>query len=59
MEIPWIHRDHVHQPFDDRTWHHLRTTLTHRSPSPEHGKPTSPTPWTTSNAALNPEAPPH
>ncbi|RPE28036.1 DDE-type integrase/transposase/recombinase [Kitasatospora cineracea] len=30
VEIPWIHRDHVHQPFDDRTWHHLRTTLTAR-----------------------------
>ncbi|WP_344588533.1 Mu transposase C-terminal domain-containing protein [Kitasatospora paracochleata] len=36
VEIPWIHRDHVHQPFDDRTWHHLRTTLTHRSESPDH-----------------------
>ncbi|MCC9312323.1 hypothetical protein LN042_35585 [Kitasatospora sp. RB6PN24] len=36
VEIPWIHRDHVHQPFDDRTWHHLRTTFTHRSHSPDH-----------------------
>ncbi|WP_404871090.1 Mu transposase C-terminal domain-containing protein (plasmid) [Kitasatospora griseola] len=36
VEIPWIHRDHVHQPFDDRTWHHLRTALTHRSESPDH-----------------------
>jgi transposase InsO family protein len=24
-EIPWIHRDHVHQPFDDHTWQHIRT----------------------------------
>ncbi|MDJ1645219.1 Mu transposase C-terminal domain-containing protein [Streptomyces pakalii] len=24
-EIPWIHRDHTHQPFNDRTWQYLRT----------------------------------
>ncbi|MEU7161953.1 hypothetical protein AB0A82_23210 [Streptomyces chrestomyceticus] len=24
-EIPWIHRDHVHQPFDERTWQHIKT----------------------------------
>ncbi|ARF83367.1 DDE-type integrase/transposase/recombinase [Kitasatospora aureofaciens] len=30
VEIPWIHRDHVHQPFDDRTWDHLRTTALRR-----------------------------
>ncbi|GAA2768628.1 hypothetical protein GCM10010103_76710 [Streptomyces paradoxus] len=23
-EIPWIHRDHVHQPFNDHTWQHPR-----------------------------------
>ncbi|MEV8345911.1 Mu transposase C-terminal domain-containing protein [Streptomyces niveus] len=23
-EIPWIHRDHVHRPFDERTWQHIR-----------------------------------
>jgi hypothetical protein len=28
-EIPWIHRDHVHQPFDDHTWHHIRTLTLH------------------------------
>ncbi|MFD8346007.1 transposase, partial [[Kitasatospora] papulosa] len=22
---PWIHRDHVHRPFDERTWQHIRT----------------------------------
>ncbi|MGW7360420.1 Mu transposase C-terminal domain-containing protein [Streptomyces sp. NPDC054802] len=24
-EIPWIHRAHVHQPFNDHTWQHIRT----------------------------------
>ncbi|MFE4015176.1 Mu transposase C-terminal domain-containing protein [Streptomyces sp. NPDC059112] len=24
-EIPWIHRDHAHQPFNDRTWQYLQT----------------------------------
>ncbi|WP_431782412.1 hypothetical protein [Streptomyces chumphonensis] len=24
-EIPWIHRDHVHRPFDERAWQHTRT----------------------------------
>ncbi|MEU6102751.1 Mu transposase C-terminal domain-containing protein [Streptomyces flaveolus] len=24
-EIGWIHRGHVHQPFNDRTWQHIRT----------------------------------
>ncbi|WP_374109123.1 Mu transposase C-terminal domain-containing protein [Streptomyces sp. CC228A] len=24
-EVPWIHRDHVHRPFDERTWQHIRT----------------------------------
>ncbi|MFI9810216.1 Mu transposase C-terminal domain-containing protein [Streptomyces sp. NPDC052301] len=27
-EIGWIHRDHVHQPFNDRTWQHIRTLAT-------------------------------
>ena len=31
-EIPWIHRDHVHRPFNDHTWHHIKNTLTHPSP---------------------------
>ncbi|MFE1318336.1 hypothetical protein [Kitasatospora phosalacinea] len=39
MEIPWIHRDHVHQPFDDRTWHHLRQALlTRRGSSRAHDR---------------------
>ncbi|KDQ71452.1 Mu transposase C-terminal domain-containing protein [Streptomyces sp. NTK 937] len=28
-EIPWIHRDHVHRPFDERTWQHIRTLTLH------------------------------
>ncbi|MEU2297761.1 Mu transposase C-terminal domain-containing protein [Streptomyces antibioticus] len=28
-EIPWIHRDHVHQPFNDHTWQHIRTLAVH------------------------------
>ncbi|MFD7499287.1 hypothetical protein ACFV8T_44830 [Streptomyces sp. NPDC059832] len=30
-EIPWIHREHAHQPFNDRTWQYLRTTTAHRA----------------------------
>ncbi|MFC8876011.1 Mu transposase C-terminal domain-containing protein [Streptomyces ardesiacus] len=28
-EIPWIHRNHVHQPFNDDTWQHIRTHAQH------------------------------
>ncbi|MFH9984012.1 Mu transposase C-terminal domain-containing protein [Streptomyces sp. NPDC017179] len=28
-EIPWIHRDHVHQPFNDHTWQHIRSLALH------------------------------
>ncbi|WP_406117685.1 Mu transposase C-terminal domain-containing protein [Streptomyces sp. NBC_00989] len=24
-EIPWIHRDHIHQPFNTATWQHIKT----------------------------------
>jgi hypothetical protein len=27
-EIPWIHRTHVHRPFNEQTWQHIRTTIT-------------------------------
>ncbi|MGW0469195.1 Mu transposase C-terminal domain-containing protein [Streptomyces sp. NPDC003027] len=27
--IPWIHRDHVHRPFDERTWQHIKTLALH------------------------------
>ncbi|MHA4779817.1 Mu transposase C-terminal domain-containing protein [Streptomyces sp. MSC1_001] len=30
-EIPWIHRDHTHQPFNDRIWHYLRTITAQRA----------------------------
>ncbi|SHM27010.1 Mu transposase C-terminal domain-containing protein [Streptomyces yunnanensis] len=30
-EIPWIHRDHVHQPFNDHTWQHIKTLTLHSS----------------------------
>ncbi|GAB2885011.1 Mu transposase C-terminal domain-containing protein [Streptomyces mayteni] len=30
VELPWIHRDHTHWPFDERTWQHIRaTTIRH------------------------------
>ncbi|MEU1439263.1 Mu transposase C-terminal domain-containing protein [Streptomyces sp. NPDC005786] len=28
-EIPWIHRDHTHHPFNENTWNRIRTTITH------------------------------
>lgn len=24
-EIPWIHRDHIHEPFNSATWQHIKT----------------------------------
>ncbi|MFE4632765.1 Mu transposase C-terminal domain-containing protein [Streptomyces sp. NPDC056773] len=33
-EIPWIHRDHTHQPFNERTWQHVRAQ-TVRHPDPD------------------------
>ena len=36
VEIPWIHRDHVHQPFDDRTWDHIRATALRRGDRDQH-----------------------
>ncbi|MYT19499.1 transposase, partial [Streptomyces sp. SID7760] len=29
-EIGWIHRDHVHQPFNDHLWQHLKTHIEQR-----------------------------
>ncbi|MFE9813217.1 hypothetical protein [Streptomyces sp. NPDC005548] len=26
-EIPWIHRDHLHRPFNEQTFHHIRSHL--------------------------------
>ncbi|MFJ3043172.1 hypothetical protein [Streptomyces tendae] len=30
-EIPWVHRDHVHQSFNDHTWQHIRTHARHNN----------------------------
>ncbi|MGP4001140.1 transposase [Streptomyces sp. 8N706] len=58
-EIPWIHRDHVHQPFNDRTWQHIRPSpCTATAATPSSTKPTSPTPSTSSCAASTAATPP-
>ncbi|WP_280905819.1 Mu transposase C-terminal domain-containing protein [Streptomyces sp. SAI-117] len=28
-EVPWIHRDHIHEPFTGDVWRHIRTTTHH------------------------------
>ncbi|WP_311736968.1 hypothetical protein [Streptomyces sp. Ag109_G2-6] len=33
-EIPWIHRDHTHHPFNERTWQHVRAQAI-RHPDPD------------------------
>lgn len=33
-EIPWIHRDHTHHPFNERTWQHVRAQAI-RQPDPD------------------------
>ncbi|MBT2472582.1 DDE-type integrase/transposase/recombinase [Streptomyces sp. ISL-66] len=35
-EIGWIHRDHVHQPFNDHLWQHLKTEVEHRGDSEQY-----------------------
>ncbi|MGW2668147.1 transposase [Streptomyces sp. NPDC001272] len=32
-EIGWIHRDHVHEPFNDHLWQHLKSEVEHRGDS--------------------------
>jgi transposase InsO family protein len=34
-EIPWIHRDHTHHPFNEHTWNHIRATVTHHRADPD------------------------
>ncbi|MEU1286650.1 Mu transposase C-terminal domain-containing protein [Kitasatospora sp. NPDC005856] len=34
--IPWIHADHVHQPFGDQLWQHLKDTVTRRGDRDRH-----------------------
>jgi transposase InsO family protein len=35
-EIPWIHRDHVHQPFNDAIWRHVQTEVEQRGDRDQH-----------------------
>ncbi|MGW0209244.1 transposase [Streptomyces sp. NPDC003233] len=35
-EIPWIHRDHVHQPFNDAVWRHIQTEVEQRGDREQH-----------------------
>jgi hypothetical protein len=34
--VPWIHRDHVHRPFNDRAWHHIQTAVARRGDRDHH-----------------------
>ncbi|MFF0390528.1 Mu transposase C-terminal domain-containing protein [Kitasatospora sp. NPDC004615] len=34
--IPWIHADHVHQPFGDQLWQHLKDTVARRGDRDRH-----------------------
>ncbi|SMF87511.1 Mu transposase C-terminal domain-containing protein, partial [Streptomyces sp. Amel2xC10] len=35
-EIPWIHRDHIHQPFNSATWQHIKTITARHSDRDTH-----------------------
>ncbi len=35
-EIPWIHRDHVHQPFNDAIWRHVQAEVELRGDREQH-----------------------
>ncbi|GAA2623838.1 Mu transposase C-terminal domain-containing protein [Streptomyces vastus] len=35
-EIPWIHRDHIHQPFNTATWQHIKTITTRHGDRDTH-----------------------
>ncbi|USC45227.1 Mu transposase C-terminal domain-containing protein [Streptomyces filamentosus] len=35
-EVPWIHRDHVHQPFNDALWRHIQTEAEQRGDRDQH-----------------------
>jgi transposase InsO family protein len=35
-EVPWIHRDHVHQPFNERMWRHIRDEVEQRGEREQH-----------------------
>ncbi|MEU8976046.1 Mu transposase C-terminal domain-containing protein [Streptomyces monashensis] len=34
--VPWIHADHVHHPFGDDLWQHLKTTVERRGTRDQH-----------------------
>ncbi|MFH8520479.1 transposase, partial [Streptomyces gelaticus] len=35
-EIPWIHRDHVHQPFNEQMWRHIRGEVEQHGEREQH-----------------------
>ncbi|MEW2489324.1 Mu transposase C-terminal domain-containing protein [Streptomyces sp. NPDC048411] len=35
-EIPWIHRDHIHQPFNGATWQHIKAITARRGDRDTH-----------------------
>ncbi|GAA1934161.1 DDE-type integrase/transposase/recombinase [Streptantibioticus ferralitis] len=35
-EVPWIHRDHIHQPFNTATWQHIKTITTRHGDRDRH-----------------------
>ncbi|WP_450165244.1 transposase [Streptomyces albicerus] len=35
-EVPWIHRDHVHAPFNETTWHEVQSVLDRRADRETH-----------------------
>ncbi|MFD9394891.1 transposase [Streptomyces sp. NPDC060000] len=35
-EIPWIHRDHVHRPFGEQVWRHIRSEAAQRADREQH-----------------------
>ncbi|GGZ30004.1 transposase [Streptomyces olivaceoviridis] len=35
-EIPWVHRDHVHRPFNEQMWRHVRDEVEQRGEREQH-----------------------
>ncbi|MGW0962548.1 transposase [Streptomyces gelaticus] len=36
VEVPWIHRDHVHEPFGEQAWRHVKTIAGQRAGRQQH-----------------------
>lgn len=36
VEVPWIHRDHVHEPFGEDAWRHVKTMVEQRAGRERH-----------------------